>query len=98
MNDPSGPWVCGTTPPVVITTQVPTSGWEARSLASWARALCLWTASAPRPAPRLARAVRRDVRVSLLCVIIMLLCRIDDEDGCEWSEPDYAAGVAAASA
>src|SRR5215216_7806249 len=38
MNEPSEPWVWGTSPPVVITAQVPTRGCPARAVgvASWA--------------------------------------------------------------
>src|SRR5215217_2974946 len=57
MNEPSEPWVWGTSPPVVITAQVPTRGCPARAVgvASWARDVCP-TANALARAPLTADA------------------------------------------
>src|SRR5215211_3990605 len=57
MNEPSEPWVWGTSPPVVITAQVPTRGCPARAVgvASWARDVCP-TANALARAPVTADA------------------------------------------
>src|SRR5215207_7126459 len=57
MNEPSAPWVWGTSPPVVITAQVPTRGCPARAggVASWARDGCP-TANALARAPVTADA------------------------------------------